>query len=160
MKEIPLTKGKVALIDDDDYPLVSQYKWSAHQWRGKWYAKANARQGRGHAPISMHRLIMRAGKGDVVDHRDGNGLHNWRDNLRKTDHHRNMQNRKPNATHGRAFKGVIPRNGRWRASIKYQGKARHLGVFDTAEDAARAYDAAARELFGEYAMPNFPAETS
>lgn len=160
MKEIPLTKGYVALIDDADLELVSQYSWSADVRRHTVYAQAYTGGGRaGHKKISLHRLITNAGVEQEVDHRDNNGLNCQRANLRLCTNHQNHWNRPKHGTSGHPrYKGVKPtgpRKRRWQASIGLNNKSINLGKFYSAEEAAYAYDIAAREHFGEFAWTNF-----
>jgi len=110
--------------------------------------------------IFMHRQIMHAPQGMVVDHIDGSGLNNHPRNLRLCTRRQNAYNSR-SASGSSQYKGVTydKATGKWRASINHQGKHHHLGLFDTERQAARAYDAKARELFGPYAYLNFPEET-
>ncbi len=106
----------------------------------------------------MHRLITRAPKGKVVDHENGDGLDNRRANLRVCDHRQNRRNhQRPRKGGASRFHGVgwWKRDQKWRAKISVDGRTIHLGYFADEEDAARAYDQAAREHFGEYASTNF-----
>lgn len=161
VKEIQLTKGYAALVDDEDYEWPSQIRWyvtiSYHEGTDKVrtvYALRgeNRRLGeRRQTPVAMHRLIMGAPRNREVDHIDGNGLNNQRSNLRLATRAQNSRNRKPNRSNLSGYKGVVPREGRWEATINFT-----IGKYDTAEEAARAYDAKARELFGEFAYLNFP----
>lgn len=150
MKEIPLTQGKVALVDDEDFSRVSALKWYA--WRGQdgnWYARASANS------KYMHRFV-RADIRGMVDHRDGNGLNNQKQNLREATDSQNQANRRKRRPTSSQFKGVNWHEGtqKWRAQIKLLGKSRHLGLFLTESGAARAYNDAARLIFGEFASLN------
>lgn len=148
MAEIALTRGKVALVDDADLALVSRFKWCAKRHRRTWYAET----WNGGDHLYMHSLILGA-KG--CDHVNGDGLDNRRENLRTATPTENNRNRRPIGAS--RFKGVSPRkSGTFRAAIKVAGKTLWLGVFSTEEEAARAYDAAAVEHFGEFAWLNFP----
>jgi hypothetical protein len=161
MKEIPLTKGKVALVDDEDYEQVNAFKWHAKlaQNNGRWYAERgiylpNGKQSR----QSMHRFIMGLDYGDPreVDHKDRiNTLDNRRSNLRVT-LNQNPQNRGIPKTNTSGFKGVSwsQQAQKWRAQIEAGGKSTHLGYFSTPELAAAAYDAAAIEYHKEFAVTN------
>lgn len=152
-RAIQLTQGRVALVDDGDFDWLNQYRWHAHKSRVAWYAERVITIAPGKTRvIKMHQLI--AGKG--VDHRDGNGLNNRRDNLRPATEHQNRGNQGLLHSNSSGFKGVDRDRRSWRARITIDGKRRHLGNFDTATEAALAYDAAAREVFGEFARPNFP----
>lgn len=162
MKEVPLSRGLVALVDDEDYGLVSQIKWHAAKGGrgGRWYAtaclgRAQAKEyGRRH--LRMHRLIL--GYPDaMIDHRDRNGLNNQRSNLRIATNQQNQANKYTWRGKSR-FKGVSwhRRSGRWQVFIQVDGKNKHLGDFRNPIQAAFAYDDAAVNVFGEYACLNFP----
>ncbi len=146
---VPLGQGqsRFALIDEADAGLVLPHRWNFVSG----YA-AGVVDGR---RLAMHRHLLNAPRGMEVDHRNGDGLDNRRANLRLCTRAQNAANltRHPK----RGYRGVRPvRDGRWRADIIVGGEQQDLGRFDTAEDAARAYDAAARERFGEFARLHFP----
>lgn len=156
MREIPLTQGKTALVDDGDFDLVSRFKWQAAKAPRTWYAHRVEYGGKRKKTESMHRLILDAPLGMLVDHINGNGLDNRRDNLRlatKGQNNYNTRLRRDNAT---GYKGVKRNCLRWVARIRIDRRLIHLGSFSTKEDAARAYDSAARRHFGEFAKLNFP----
>jgi hypothetical protein len=149
-----------ALIDRDDWKLAA-IKWRAlRSSTGSFYAYKTVTFGRTetHRVIYLHREVMRALDDQEVDHRDGDTLDCRKQNLRLADRASNAANsrlgRKNNTT---GFKGVSAhRSGRWRAYIVKGARQISLGVYDTKEEAARAYDAAASDLFGEFARLNFP----
>ena len=166
MKEIPLTQGKVALVDDRDYVnLMAIGPWHAAKGRNTWYAVRAFRDRSGKiCRWGMHAVLLGVrGTKTVVDHRNGNGLDNRRANLRRASQAQNQINRAGNLRSGSMaskYRGVKLRRARtWEADIRINGKKTFLGSFKTAEDAARAYDAAARQYHGEFARLNFPAES-
>lgn len=150
MIEIALTRGKIALIDDADHDLVLQYTWCAQRIRKRWYAVT----GTGGQFVSMHRVIMNASTGEQIDHRNGDGLDNRRENLRFCTSAQQAYNKgpQPYKRHSQ-FKGVTwaARSQKWKAQIMQDGVNYHLGLFDREEDAADAYRTAAIERFGEFA---------
>ncbi len=161
MKEIPLSKGKVALVDDEDYERVTAIKWAASQTGKKWY-------GRGHIPgsgkngkcFSLHRFVSGASSGEEVDHINGDGLDNRRSNLRICTSQQNKRNMAKQSGKSSKFKGVSYNKShrRFEAYITVSYKRVRLGMHACEEAAARAYDAAALAAFGEFAKTNFPAE--
>lgn len=154
---VPLTRGYVATIDANDAGIVGDYSWGVLiTEHGNVYASARQRHG-DRRLVLMHRLLMGFPKGEV-DHEDGDGLNNRRSNLRVATRRQNACNRrKADGTISR-FKGVsLTATGKWRAYIAPDGKQRHLGHFIDERDAARAYDEAAIELWGEFARTNFGA---
>lgn len=155
--EILLTQGKVAVINAADWQIVAPYSWVANQVDGRWYAVS--RDGGGHT--LMHRLIVGAASGLDVDHWDRDGLNNRRHNLREATRSQNMANVPIRAGNKSGYKGVSWHSGakKWRATIKQNYRQVHLGFYADASDAARAYDAKAIELFGEFAHLNFPIVT-
>lgn len=157
MKEIPLTRGYVALVDDEDYDRVSQHKWHAKVGIDVNYAAAAIRESRGKFRFTqLHRFVMGATDPLIrVDHIDRDGLNCRRNNLRLATHMQNSVNRKLHSNNTSGFKGVsITKSGRWLARIRIERCLRRLGVFDTAQEAALAYDAAAMRHFGEFARTN------
>jgi hypothetical protein len=108
----------------------------------------------------MHRVLLNAPASLHVDHVNGNGLDNQRSNIRLATPGENQHNGRLRKNNSSGFKGVswVTRDKRWQVSIWLGGKQRALGRFQNLEDAARAYDNAARELFGEFARLNFPEE--
>ena len=127
----------------------------AHTDGWNWYARTNVRRADGSkTAIKMHRLILGLTDPRVhVDHIDGNGLNNRRENLRTCNRSENMSNRRKHKNNTSGYKGVCWDNqhGRWRADIKLNGKRKHLGLFTNPEEAYQAYCAAAIKMHGEYA---------
>lgn len=159
-KEIRLTRGKVAVVDAEDYERVSAFKWHVAPGRnGKWYASSKVRQRK----ILLHRFILGFPSDREVDHRNGNSLDCRKANLRPATRCQNNQNHPLRRTSTTGFKGVVfqPKASRinpWRARIEKERQRLSIGYYPTAEAAARAYDAKARALFGEFAWLNFPSE--
>lgn len=161
-KEIPLTKDKVAIVDDEDYEYLMQWKWGGHE-RG--YAQRYGKRSReGRKVVLMHRVIVERMRGAPipeglqVDHIDRDTSNNQRGNLRLATIQENARNRAGRQNTISQYKGVAwhKHKRKWIASIKDHGKSQHLGYFASEEEAGRAYDARARELFGEFALLNFP----
>lgn len=161
MRKIQLTRGKVALVDDDDYDRLNQFNWqAAPSPSGNWYARrrrSSAEQTKRPGYFSwMHQEVLRCGRG--VDHLDGDGLNNQRHNLRRANQSINNQNKRKKANTTSRFIGVSRyRDGiRWVAQIKEpKGKVKHLGLFDDETEAARAYDEKVRSLYSGYVKTNF-----
>ena len=155
--EIPLSQGKVAIIDVENAPEVLRFKWCAHKKRHLWYAVTSVRKEDGtRTVLSLHRLILKPSSNVLVDHRDGDGLNNRKSNLRLATNAQNQHNSRRSLHNTSGFKGVDfnKRRCQWRALICFNNKRKHLGRFQTKEEAAAAYDTAARKFFGEYARPN------
>ncbi len=155
MREIPLTQGKVAIVDDSDYSWLSKFKWHYAEWKGIGYAKKN-NKGKIPAILKMHRLVIGAKDGEKVDHINRNTLDNRKANLRLVTQSQNMMNTGLRKTNKSGIKGVCftSREGKWLASIWKDRKQIYLGYFDDKKDAALAYNKAALELHGQYAVLN------
>lgn len=164
MKTIPLTQGKVTLVDDEDYEELNRYKWHAHSNSYTFYARRNVPIGNGkRTTILMHRVILGIPPGILVDHWDHNGLNNQRINLRTANRPGNSQNRLNQKDTTTGYKGVTIDEHRrqrkiYRARITAEGRQIFLGGHATPEEAARVYDEAARRFHGEFACLNFPRE--
>ena len=156
-RTIPLTQGKFAIVDAADFDWLSRWKWSLLVGRDRFYAHRTQIIDGKQVNIPMHRFILGVDDPSIeVDHQDGDGLHNWRRNLRPCTTSQNQQNRKRAANNTSGFVGVGKHKAtnKWVAYIKIDGKQRHLGLFDSVLDAVVARDAAAAELYGEFARPN------
>lgn len=154
MKQIELTQGQVALVDDDDFERVTAAgPWCAYKCANK---QGDAFYAAKWPSVQLHRLIMDAPDGVEVDHKDGNGLNCQRANLRLATRSQNQWNRGKQANNTSGYKGVYwhKQRDKWHAQIAVNGKRVHLGYFATAEAAAAAYDNAARELHGAFARTN------
>lgn len=154
MKNIPLTQGKYAIVDDEDYLYLSQFNWCYSQGRA-------GRMGRNKSGkrklLLMHRVIMNTPTGLETDHINGDSLDNRRCNLRICTKSQNNMNRRPNkGKMSSQYKGVCWRNHakKWKAYIKLKGKQIHLGYYASEHKAARVYNEAANVLFGEFARLN------
>lgn len=142
-KTIPLTQGKVAIVDDGDYPLVSQFKWYAVKISNKWYAAT------GNKARYLHRVIIGENEKEK-DHIDGNGLNCQRDNLRECTHKQNMANRKVRADSSTGIRGVVLSNRKKHPyAVFVNGK--RIGQYKTIGEADRAAQAKRKEVFGEFA---------
>lgn len=141
-----------ATIDAADAEVVRQHRWNRLASNGLVFTN---RSGGRRGLLYLHRLIMGEPAGLEVDHQNRDTLDNRRENLRVCLRHENASNRGVPSNNTSGFKGVGRlRNGRWFAQIKRRGKRTHLGCFATAEEAARAYDAAAAEMHGDFALTN------
>ena len=157
-KQIPLTQGKFAVVDDEDYDWLMKYKWCARKrvdgitWYacrkiyvdGRWYQQ------------QMHRLILNPPEYLVCDHINGDGLDNRRTNLRLATTKQNVRNRRLSSNNTTGFKGVsVPTSGnKYQAQIRVDGRLIFLGLFSNKIDAALAYNEAALKYHGKFARLN------
>ncbi|MBE9570753.1 MAG: HNH endonuclease [Proteobacteria bacterium] len=158
MKEIQLTQGYVAIVDDEDFERLDEYKWYVCKGKNTFYAARNKRGGRkNRGCILMHREILGAVSGGIIDHRDDNGLNNQKNNLRICTTQQNISNKRKELNYSSRFKGVhwLKANKKWRAALMFKYKHIHLGLFDSEESAAHAYDRGALKFFGTFARLNF-----
>lgn len=161
MKTIDLGKGFTTAIDDSDFDLVGLMKWRPSARRGSSHVYAQRmvwdKKEKKIRCLLLHRVLMGALPGQLVDHRDSNGLNNQRYNLRVCSRLQNNQHvRKVKTNTSSRFKGVCKRKdcNRWEAYIKINGSRKHLGSFVEELAAAQAYNAAATIHHGEYALLN------
>lgn len=147
-KQIELSQNKYALISSVDYEYISQWKWS---YDSHGYARRLGKDKK----IYMHRILMNPPTGKVVDHINGDKLDNRRSNLRICNHAENLRNHKPLRNNTSGFIGVSRSNNKWRAYAGPRDSVKHLGTFDTPEEAARVRDAFAAQTYGEFAKFNF-----
>lgn len=155
MRELQLPSGLVALVDEDDFESVLA--------AGPWHAKRDGprttyvvKTPKPRVQIYLHHFLT---NWPETDHINGDGLDNRRSNLRQVTHRQNMANQRLRRDSKSGYKGVNRSRSRWQAGIKVDYRQRHLGTFETAEEAARAYDAAAIAAWGEFARLNFPASS-
>lgn len=151
-KSIPLTRGKFALVDDEYFEWLNQWKWTYHKGYASRKGETRGRE------IYMHRIIAETPDGSFTDHIDLNKLNNQKANLRicsRSQNKCNMGLRKDNTS---GYKGVRLDKNRmvWQARIVYCGKRKSLGYYKTVEEAAQVYDIYAEKYYGEFARFNFP----
>lgn len=150
---IPLTQGKVAIIDAADIHLVEGHNWYAWKGvRGCFYARRNAKDGEDGVAFYMHKVISGIEGWNKTDHEDGDGLNNRRRNLRSASDSQNAFNTKRRKDNKSGVKGVCfdSGNGKWLAQLTANGRNRFRGLFDSKEEAAAAYAEAARIYHGEF----------
>jgi HNH endonuclease len=152
---LELTQGYRTEIDFCDWWKVQGYRWFAHVRKNTVYAVASPKKG---VTVYMHRQIKQPPEGKWTDHADGNGLNNRWDNLRiATPSQNNANAYRPANASGYIGVNATPA-GRWQARARRDGVRYHIGVFDTAEEAARAYDEWTAMEYGRFAVLNFPVE--
>ncbi len=158
MEKIPLTQGQFTSVDDKVCASFAEHKWFASKERGRFYAKRHS-SSPNRRTIAMHRVVIGAKDGQIVDHIDGDSLNNQRHNLRICTSQQNTMNGKPRGGTSK-FKGVLlyKATGRWQSRITYNYEVYHLGYFKSEVKAAEAYDKAACEFFGNFARLNFALE--
>lgn len=150
MRKITLTQGYVALVDDEDFDLVSKYKWRVDKQRYTNYALAHDINDNSKS-IFMHRLILEPKKrSHEVDHKDGNGLNNTRENIHIVSRSVNNIRRRVIPGNKTGYRGISihKRTGKYLAKIQCDGKQKYLGLFTNIADAVVAYEKAGRKLFG------------
>lgn len=161
MALITLTKGYVTQVDDEDFAWLSQYSWRASvttPWLVYAMTDIQEEDGKIHT-IGMHRLLVSAPEGSLVDHADRNTLNNKKENLRLATKRQNSANSRDRIRATSKYRGVCQTTYnkvvKWRARITLNGRSIHLGVFDNELSAAAAYDEAALQNFGEFSTLNF-----
>lgn len=159
-KEIQLTKGKIALVDDEDFEYLNQWGWC---YSAVGYAIRNDYSGRVHKMVYMHRQVMKDPYNLLktqIDHIDRNMLNNQKSNLRFCSPSQNGSNKTQQRNNTSGYKGVSYDKSRdsWDARIQVNGKPIRLGRFATAKLAAIAYDKEAIKHLGDLAYLNFPRE--
>jgi hypothetical protein len=155
-REIPLSQGQVALVDEADYPRVVEHRWYVRNQHGRHYVATHV-AGHRNAVVLLHRFLLAPPPGLHVDHIDGNPLNNTRANLRFCSNAENARNRAKNRRGRHPYKGIACVKGRWTAQLACDGLRYYKCGFKTPEEAASAYDALARQHHGAFARLNFPA---
>jgi hypothetical protein len=150
-KSIPLTRGRFAIVDDEDAARVMDFTW---HYMNNGYAGTTYDQGR---KIYLHRFVMGAKRGEQVDHINMNKLDCRKENLRICSNQQNNANKTKQINNTSGYKGVTwdKVNKKWSAAIMVNKRSKKLGRFTNKEDAAREYDKAAKMYFGEFARTNF-----
>jgi len=150
MKKILLSKNKVALVDDEDYEYLNQWKWS---YSGHGYAHRKGYKEGKYTTIYMHREILKPPEGKLTDHKNMNGLDNRRKNLRICDKSQNGANRPKQKDNTSGHKGIywFRRDKNWLVQIRCKSKNYYLGYFNDKNDAIKVYNEKSKELFGEFA---------
>lgn len=158
MREISLTNGGITIVDDEDYEIFGGVNWhrlddlhTSYANRCIWMRGENRRY-----TFSLHMVLLVVPTGFQVDHIDGDGLNNQRHNLRMATCSRNQFNARKRVDNTVGYRGVTILRGKYAAQIQANKKHMHVGSFDTALEAAHAYDEAARKHHGEFAKLNFP----
>jgi hypothetical protein len=158
MKTIQLTQGQVTQVDDEDFEYLNQFKWCANynSHTKSYYAVRNSPRLFGKRKlISMHRIIMNAPSKMDVDHINHDTLNNQKFNLRTCTRSQNKCNSKKHTDNTSGFKGVTASGKKWLVQIQINNKTTCVGTYLTPEEAARAYDEAAKKYHGEFANLNF-----
>lgn len=154
MREIQLTRGKVALVDDADYEWLNQWKWCANKESNTFYAVRKIKSNGRWVFIRMHRLILGLTDPKIyADHIDGNGLNNQRSNLRQATNMQNQMNRGAQKNNALGIKGVFfyKHTNKYKAHIRLNGIAKTLGYFHNLEEAVAVRREAELKYFGEFA---------
>lgn len=160
-RQIKLTRGKVALVDDEDFERVNQFKWYVHrvsQNKIGYASRSDTVNGK-ERTLQMHNLVMGSplgfDNGMVIDHISGDTLDNRKSNLRMCTRLGNARNAKRRKDNTSGYKGVYKyRDGMWYAAICIDGKQQMFGYYRTPEEAAVVYNNAAKDHFGEFARLN------
>ena len=161
MKEIILTQGKVALVDDEDYEYLNQFNWFASKNFNTYYATRGTRKDGKKVSVPMHRVILNVSTGKHIDHINHDGLDNRKINLRICTISQNQHNQRLHTgLKSSVYKGVhwSKKSKKWQSRVGFMGKRIYVGQYDSEKDAAKAYDLKAIEYFGEFAKTNFGRE--
>ena len=149
MKKIQLTRGQVALVDDEDFEYLNQWLWTAQPNGSNYYALR-------YKHIWMHRVIMKTPKGMYTDHINHNGLDNRKANLRICSRSQNLRNQKLSKNNTSGYKGVHWKKNqrKWLSKISLNGTQLVLGLFTAKKEAAKVYNEAAKKYYGAFAYQN------
>lgn len=162
-RRIPLTQGKYAIVDPEDFERLNKYKWYAIKCKNTFYAGRNSRTGASQKRlyVKMHNEVIKPPKGLILDHINRNGLDNRKANLRPATRAENILNRPyifKTKNSPSKYKGVTwhKRWNKWHVQICHNGRRKSVGYFDDEIDAAHAYDKAAKKYHRDFAGLNFP----
>lgn len=159
VREIKLTKGKVALVDEEDFDILSQFNW-IYNPKGYAYAsigyRVNGERRKRYKKIYMHRMILNPPPNMKVDHIDGNGLNNTRANLRIVTQGQNVINKRNQSNNSSGYKGVYwnKQRQKWHVRVFKNRKCLYSGFFDSVHEAGKAYNQQALKIHGEFAKLN------